>query len=213
MSQWVIVNKLNCRYVVGKGSQYVVGMGSVNQFNLFTIPSQWNWRNVFIQTICAVEWHKWRGACQLPWQIMRNGSETCIRCAEAGLFGHLLLLTSSHVFEFGVWAVFLKFHSIPIMAMTWWNLSARNWPKLQSWPKCVGQIAFFGEFQQYSLPPPSPTVQCWMTVPKMFSTLQHWTGGKGEGGRGKVGIVDWNTFFTQTNGRSCMQCIFQACPT
>ena len=59
-----------------------------------------------------------------------NGSETCIRCAEAGLFGHLLLLTSSHVFEFGVWAVFLKFHSIPIMAMTWWNLSARNWPKL-----------------------------------------------------------------------------------
>ena len=53
--------------------------------------------------------------------------------------------------------------------------------KLQSWPKCVGQVAFFGEFQQYSLPPPSPTVQCWMTVPKVFSTLQHWTGGKGEG--------------------------------
>ena len=65
----------------------------------------------------------------------------------------------------------------------------------------MGQVAFFGEFQQYSLPPPSPTVQCWMTVPKMFSTLQHWTGGKG-GGRNS-----WQKHIFYTNKRKIVYAV------
>ena len=52
---------------------------------------------------------------------------------------------------------------------------------LQSWPKCVGQSAFFPNCCNIRSLPPSPPMQCWSTRRQAFPYEQHCMGGGGEG--------------------------------
>ena len=74
---------------------------------------------------------------------------------------------------------------------------ARDRIDLQSWPKCVGQSAFFPNcctLRSLPPPPPPPPMQCWTTRLQAFPYQQHCMGG-GE----KVGFGPKNVCFHVKN--------------
>ena len=81
------------------------------------------------------------------------------------------------------------------------SLQSLHWgPNLQSWPKCVGQSAFFPNCCNIRSLPPSPPMQCWTTRWQAFPYDNiAWGRGGGGGGGGKVGFGPKNVCFHVKN--------------